>query len=257
MASLIRVGGRDFATIVKALGERRHYQALVGMASIYANPLRELRNYLFRGGSYPRALKLRTPLGPQSVLLDTPDDLLTVNEVFCRLDYEALSDIRVVVDFGSNIGLSALYFLTRNPYVRVFLHEPVPRNNQRLTENLQNFIGRYRLAETCVGTSDGEVEFGVEPTGRYGGIGIETGEKKRFPVRDVNALLAEVFAQPEIARIDILKTDIEGYDVPVLQSIRREFLDRIDCIYAELPFSFPLPGFTCTQRGMIVCWTRT
>lgn len=252
----IRVGGRDLATIARALGEWRHYQALLGMAAVYANPLRELRHYLLRSGAYPRILKVRTPLGSQPITLHSPDDLLTVNEIFCRHDYEASKGVRVVVDFGSNIGVSALYFLTRNPWSKVFLHEPVPSNNQRLTKNLEAFTGRYRLTETCVGTTDGEVEFGVEPTGRYGGIGISTGRTERFPVRDVNSLLRDVFEQPGVDRIDILKTDIEGFDVEVLRHIRREYLDRIDLIYAELPHGFPLPGFTYSQRGMIVCWKR-
>ncbi len=41
-------------------------------------------------------------------------------------------DISVVVDFGSNIGISALYFLTRNQDIKVYLFEPVPQNILRL-----------------------------------------------------------------------------------------------------------------------------
>jgi FkbM family methyltransferase len=252
----IRIGGRELATISHALGERRHYEALAEMFSVYADPICELKNYLLRRGEYPRTLDLRTPIGLQVVTLDSPDDLLTVNEVFCRLDYQVLPNTRVVVDFGSNIGISALYFLTRNPEARVFLYEPVPRNVARLRSNLRTFTDRYQLLEVCVGTHDGEIAFGIEPTGRYGGIGIPTGHTAQFPVRDVNKILADVCAQPDVGRIDVLKTDIEGHDVPVLRHIRREFLERIDCIYAELPQGFALPGFTYQQRGMIVRWNR-
>jgi FkbM family methyltransferase len=226
------------------------------MCLTYAHPARELANYLSRGGQYPRTLSVRTPLGRQMVALDTPDDFLTVNEIFCRRDYETPADARVVVDFGSNIGISALYFLSRNPQVRVFCFEPVPRNTRRLRANLYSFADRYTLQEICIGISNGDVEFGLEPTGRYGGIGIATGQSARFPMRDVNDCLAEVLSQPGVERIDILKTDIEGHDVPVLQHIRSEFLVRIDRIYAELPRGFPLTGFHCTQRGMIARWTR-
>ena len=38
---------------------------------------------------------------------------------------------RAVIDLGSNIGISALYFLTRNADCRVWLYEPVPRNVER------------------------------------------------------------------------------------------------------------------------------
>lgn len=244
------------STVVKAVGERRHYRALAGMCVTYPNPARELAYYLSRGGRYPRTLSLRTPLGTQTVTLDAPDDFLTVNEIFCRRDYETPPDTRVVVDFGSNIGISALYFLSRSRQMRIFCFEPVPRNTRRLRANLSPFADRYTLQEICIGISNGDVEFGVEPTGRYGGIGIATGQTARFPMRDVNDCLAEILSQPGIKRIDILKTDIEGYDVPVLQHIRPEFLNCIDRIYAELPHGFPLTDFRCTQRGMIARWTR-
>ncbi len=51
---------------------------------------------------------------------------------------------RVVVDIGSNIGISALYFLTRNPACRCWLYEPVPRNVERLRANLRRLRGPLR-----------------------------------------------------------------------------------------------------------------
>ncbi len=40
--------------------------------------------------------------------------MITLVECFGKLDYLADEDISCVVDFGSNIGVSAGYFLTRN-----------------------------------------------------------------------------------------------------------------------------------------------
>ena len=71
----------------------------------------------------------------------------TVNEVFCRQDYGADASIRAVVDVGSNIGISALYFLTRSPDCRAWLYEPVPRNVERLRGNLAGYEDRYALRE--------------------------------------------------------------------------------------------------------------
>ena len=59
-------------------------------------------------------------------------DLITIIECFGKLDYKAPKNLSVVIDFGSNIGISALYFLTRNEGVKVYLFEPVPRNVERL-----------------------------------------------------------------------------------------------------------------------------
>jgi len=54
--------------------------------------------------------------------------MLTVNEIFCREDYYCNGSVNVVVDLGSNIGLSALYFLSRNDKAKVYLFEPDPKN---------------------------------------------------------------------------------------------------------------------------------
>ena len=184
-------------------------------------------------------------------------DLLTVNEIFCREDYAADQGLRIVVDFGSNIGLSAFYFLTRNRNCRVFCYEPVPRNGERLLGQLSEFSDRFQFEAVCVGTHNGQVRFGVEETGRYGGIGVATGKEATFPCRDVNSILADVFAS-DVSEIDILKSDMEGIDEAVLKHVRPEYLARIRVIYAEMiGTGVSLPGFRQSQRGLISKWERT
>jgi FkbM family methyltransferase len=77
----------------------------------------------------------------------------------------------VVVDVGSNIGLSALYFLTRPSRPYCFLYEPDPRNTARLRDNVARFADRWELAEAAVAARPGRVRFATEPTGRYGRVG--------------------------------------------------------------------------------------
>jgi FkbM family methyltransferase len=163
--------------------------------------------------------------------LATSHDLLTVNEVFCRLDYAAPADLGVVVDIGSNIGISALYFLTRNPDARCYLYEPVPANVARLRENLAPYKGRWTLEEVAVWDRDTVVEFGVEPTGRYGGIGVAAPDVIRVPCMDINGVLERVLAREP--RIDVLKVDTEGAEADTIGAIRPDLLERIGTIYFE------------------------
>ena len=72
--------------------------------------------------------------------------MFTVNEVFCRRDYPVPPGARSVVDIGSNIGLSALFFLTRDESCRCWLYEPVPANVERLRANLRAFADRFEPA---------------------------------------------------------------------------------------------------------------
>jgi FkbM family methyltransferase len=201
------------------------------MLRLSPRPVDFTRRYLFAGGAYPAQVPVRTPIGRVAPTVYSFDDLQTVNEVFMREDYRADPDVGTVVDLGSNIGLSGLYFLTRNPASRCFLFEPVPRNVERLRRNLAGFEDRFELTATAVAAEGGEVEFGIEPTGRYGGIGLDTGESIRVPCKDINDVLDSVLARTD--GIDVLKIDTEGAEASTIRAIRPGLLDAIDRIYFE------------------------
>jgi len=141
----------------------------------------------------------------------------------------------VVVDFGSNIGISAAYFLTRNREAFVYCHEPLAQNVERLRANLRAFEGRFALNELAVATEDGTVEFGWEPTGRYGGIGRAGLQTITVPARDSNSVLAEIIDRH--GRIDLLKIDIEGLEYALTARIPPEIARNIGRIAAEERFS--------------------
>jgi FkbM family methyltransferase len=157
--------------------------------------------------------------------------MLTVNEIFCRLDYKAAENIKVAVDLGSNIGLSALYFLSRNDESQCYLYEPDKRNIEKLRMNLRDFSGRYLLCENAVSNESGQLEFGIEPTGRYGGIGIKSEEKIVVDCLEINDVLESVLAEHEF--IDILKIDTEGVEIDTVGAIGSDSLRRIKRIYLE------------------------
>jgi hypothetical protein len=131
-----------------------------------------LSRYVRNRGHYPADFRIRTPTGPVTLTAFTADDLLTINEIFFRGNYGDDQDAKVIVDFGSNIGISAAYFRSRNPDEFVYCHEPLPQNVERLRAHLKPFEGRYALNEFAVAMEDRTVEFGWEPTGRYRGIGV-------------------------------------------------------------------------------------
>src|ERR1700737_1506226 len=107
------------------------------MFRTYRQPLDAYVRYLFGVGRYPVAVPIDTPIGDIELMLYTPHDILTVNEIFCRKDYRAEPSDKIMVDFGSNIGISAAYFLSRNYDSYTYLYEPVPQNIARLRQNLK------------------------------------------------------------------------------------------------------------------------
>jgi FkbM family methyltransferase len=138
-----------------------------------------------------------------------------------------------VVDIGSNIGVSALYFLSRNETVHCHLVEPDPRNIARLRTNLAPYSTRYTLRECAVSDSAGVVEFGREPSGRYGGIGLELVDTIRVRCLEINELLQGVI--DDAGSIDVLKLDTEGLEERTVRAIRPDLLERVGLVYLESP----------------------
>ena len=227
------LANRRLASVVLAPLRRRNYRALWNMARLYPGFAENLRRYVTEKGEYPYDCEVRTPLGVVRPRLYSQHDLLTLNEVFCREDYAAPVGTRVVVDVGANIGLSALYFLTRNHRTRCYAYEPVPANLERLRANLASFEDRYHVEAVAVADFEGVAPFGVEATGRYGAIRAATGRTIPVPCRPVSAVLEQVIAAE--GGIDVLKVDIEGLEVEVVRSIDAGLLRHIGVIYLETP----------------------
>jgi FkbM family methyltransferase len=237
---------------VEAPFHRRNYEALWNMLRVSAAFPEILPRYLFGRGAYPYQLTLGTPIGPTDVTLFHAVDSLTLTEVFFREDYQVPENINVAVDVGSNIGISALYFLTRNTWCRCYCFEPDGRNADKLASNLARFSGRYVLARCAISDSSGESDFGLEATGRYGGIGIDSDRVIRVEMRDVNEILEEILALEEA--IDVLKVDTEGLEQTIVAAIRPDLLRRIQTIYFESSRPAPAlhPGlFEHSRRGQV------
>ena len=246
-----------------ALFEKSFYLAFVNIFIYFKSTLKILIRYVFEVGNYPENIFVRTPLGLQCMTAFSHHDLITIIECFGKLDYEAPKSLSVVVDFGSNIGISALYFLTRNEGVKVYLFEPVPRNIERLKQNLHGFEERYELRECAVGIEDGCLDFACDDTGRYGGLikGGATHFSKWDPkkiitvnVVSANKLLDEILNQQQCA--DIVKIDVEGYEDTILNSIAIENLSRIDRIYAETTDGQEILGFSSESYGGLTRYYR-
>jgi FkbM family methyltransferase len=226
---------RSLATLAAAPFAPRHYNAAANALRRAANPIDLMGRYVFRGGSYPHIVRMKAGDG-EKVKIDiySAEDIMTIVEIFCRTDYPADANDRVIVDFGSNIGISAIWYLSEAPQSFVYLFEPVPENVSRLQDNLKPFVGRFELNPLAVGPQSGPVSFGVEQSGRYGGVGRETGETIEVECVDSNEVLSRVLK--EHGAIDILKIDIETLEKQVTERIPSAIAARIKKIYVEYAF---------------------
>jgi FkbM family methyltransferase len=241
------LGDRSVQFVARNIAEPAHYRALVNMARRYPRPLDAYSRYLFGRRSYPTRVAVRTPSGLVRPTLWSFHDMLTLNEIFCREDYGVGEPPPLVVDVGSNIGLSALYFLTRGPAVRCRLYEPVARNVERLRGNLQGFEARYAIEQVAIADFDGEARFRLDPFGRYGGLDQDGDEATTVRCRHIDGVLEDALAVADT--IALLKVDVEGYESALLRAARPDLLARVELIYLEgVGTDLPAPdGFVASE----------
>ena len=235
--------------------KKQFYIAFINIFKKFKHPFDILWRYVFRKGEYPDKFKVKTPLKDHEVTLYSSDDMMTLVECFGKLDYPADNNISCAVDFGSNIGVSAGYFLTRNKNVKTYLFEPLPINIDKLKLNLEKFEDRYELDEAAVGLENGTAEFGYEETGRYGGLESDLTETIQVQVRKADEVISNILEKE--GSIDILKIDVEGLETAIIKSISPENLKKISRIYAETTFTENLPGFNKIQYGAVVQFFKT
>ena len=114
----LRMYKRPLKNILSVFFKKQFYTAFFNIYKNFDRPIEILWRYVFRKGEYPEKFIVKTPLGKHEVRLYSSDDMMTLVECFGKLDYPTEDDISCVVDFGSNIGVSAGYFLTRNKILR-------------------------------------------------------------------------------------------------------------------------------------------
>jgi FkbM family methyltransferase len=231
---------RSLKMVARNVTRPSNYVALVRAARVYERPLVAGSRYFLGRGDYPCSVQVRTPIGPQNVTLFNSHDAVTLHEIFCREDYRCPSP-HVVVDFGANIGISALYFLTRSNYTYCELYEPDPRNLPKLLRNLQDYKGRFTLHEAAVADRQGFLSFAREPTGRYGTLesaswvwnSPDRTDQIGVRVEHVNTVLDQ--AMTRHGMIDLLKIDTEGSELSTLLAIDPALRTRIRYIVIEWP----------------------
>jgi FkbM family methyltransferase len=226
----VRVGRRNLREVKQLLFETSAYTAIPRLFLVHPNPFRVILEEAFALTPYPWTLTLKTPAGNIRARLYSAADLSTANLVFCRRDYHIPKNARAIVDIGSNIGLSTLYWLTRSPLTHVYCYEPAPKSYQRLLDNLSPYAGRFTPHEAAVSDFRGSARFGMEPSGVHSSLEIRKRavEFTDVEVVHINDVLESVLSRDN--RVDVLKLDNEGHEFRTLRAIAPEFWRRIRCV---------------------------
>ncbi len=186
-----------------------------------------------KGSSFPRYTP--TTISYKGFRIKVTDLLSVawqVQEFFAeeRMKFTTGSTSPLIIDCGSNVGVSVLYCKSRHPKARVICFEPDPTVLACLKENLAaNGITDVECRGEAVWIHGDGVSFGSE--GADGGSIMRQENAVHLP----SVRLKEVLQQH--AAIDLLKIDIEGAEVPVILDCAEE-LKRVKYLYVEY-HSFP------------------
>lgn len=224
----MRIGRRRLRAFRRKLLDGSNYRAVPRFFEVHDHPIRVLVEDAFSLGRYPRTISIKTPTGQVGVQLFSAADLSTLNLIFCRQDYYAPENTRVAVDVGSNIGLSSLFWLTRNSESYVYCHEPSPASYDRLVGNLGPFQGRFVARREAVSNFKGVATLGIEASGVNSSLELRSTNSVTCQVVHINDVLKPVIERH--GQIDVLKIDSEGHEFRTLEAIAPEYWKQIRCV---------------------------
>lgn len=161
----------------------------------------------------PRYEKGETVLfGKKLYFSDARSYLEMCDEIFKEENYKFISDKNApfILDCGSNIGISIIFFKLLYPNSRIIAFEPDPDIFSILKKNIKSFnFENVELHNKAVWSSNEKVNFFSE--GSWGGrISQNSSNKKLISVESVK--LSEFLNE----KIDFLKIDIEGAEARVI-----------------------------------------
>ena len=188
--------------------------------------------YALLAGKTPASVGIRTPTGSIQVRLRNYESLKTVFSIFCRLDYLTPENEQHFIDIGSNIGVSALYFLSRNKNNTIECYEPDDQNLDYLRDNLSTFFQRARIHTLGVGTSSGEIAFFQSDDGKYSSI-IKS-DKALKPQRITLVAFKDVLSMPvNSSKPTTVKIDVEGIEVDLIKSVDFAIFKNVSRVICE------------------------
>jgi FkbM family methyltransferase len=189
---------------------------------------------LFRRVGRSRPARLRIRIEGQSLqwYVDNDADVAVLREVFTQNSYDTTCvDPKIVVDLGSHVGSSVLFFTRRFPAARVLAVEADPRNYRKLVRNVGH-LPQVTALNLAVSDKTGDTEM-FSAGGLDSWKSSTVGEATPFStvVRVQADTLDSILKRSNITEVDLLKIDVEGAEMQVLRAF--DGLSRVRRIVGE------------------------
>jgi FkbM family methyltransferase len=145
--------------------------------------------------------------------------------------------VTCIFDVGANVGQSASAFAEEFDRSIVHSFEPFPASYAQLEKLAASSNGRIKAHRLACGSSIGQVDVVIDPNSTSGLNRLRPGNAGKDSIRVQISTVDAICDQEGIDRIDILKTDTEGYDAEVLAGAHRMLSKGlVRCIMCEVGF---------------------
>ncbi len=191
-------------------------------------------------------------INPQRLGIDLQNDIIRLS---------AQEPVRVVLDVGGNVGQTACEYTSYFPQAQIYTFEPVPASFAKLQSAVAN-LPRVKAFQMAVGSSTGTVFMNVGDDSQLNSI---------VKVKDSTSVievpldsLDHIVSSLSLDQIDLLKIDVEGFELEVLKGAVRLFAEKkvrflvIECILqpnAEMPHTDFLDVLEVLNKAGFCCVT--
>lgn len=145
-------------------------------------------------------------------------------EIFIDQNYliESTKEPLKIIDCGSNIGLSVLYFKFKAPNASVTTFEPNPHTFELLEKNISSNVEGVTLVKAGVASEKGEVTFYTDHDDRSSQSASTSKHllNKQRPLEPMTVQMHTLSSYID-SEIDVLKLDIEGAEGEVVDELSR------------------------------------
>lgn len=207
--------------VVSDLGliiRRGHSHGRISMMRVFLKI--ELKRF-FLAGLMRRRITQESVFGYQIHFFDYHTFATLFEELYVADIYyfSASSPEPFIIDCGSNIGLSVLYFKRLYPKARVIAFEPDKATFEMLEQNVRsNNLADVTVVNKALCDSVGSVPFYVSP--EQPGLLVQSMRKENLVRSQVTSVETEMLSTYLTEPVDFLKMDIEGAEDQVLKDLK-------------------------------------
>lgn len=141
----------------------------------------------------------------------------------------------IIFDVGANIGNTVIDYKSFFPKSTIYCFEPVKSTFELLVENTKK-LKTVNCFNYALGNKDEQIEIELSEDSEFNSL-LNTSNIRSRKVEKIEVKRLDNFcAYKEIKQIDLLKIDVEGFEINVLDGCGTELLNNIKAIYVEVGF---------------------